>query len=260
MTDRPAYDAFTRLETRSDLAEAMAGQVLSTCGPWLPAPEEQLEVLDLGSGYGGTALALSRRCRRVVAMEPAAHLHRTAQEAAAALPHGALEHREGGVESLDDVAAFDLVVLDNVYEHLPDHDLALTRISAALRPGGVAFVLVPNRAWPIEAHYRLPFLAWLPLRWADRYLRWSGRGTSYEDASYAPTYASLRRDVARHSELTAHFVLPHDPAATMAGTPWHYRWGMAALRRWPSLWAISKALLVVVVKAPGSTARPDRDD
>jgi hypothetical protein len=41
----------------------------------------------------------------------------------------------------------------------------------------------------------------------------------------------------------------------MAGTPVHYRWGMAALRRWPSLWAISKALLVVVVKAPQDDLR-----
>jgi SAM-dependent methyltransferase len=258
MTDRPAYDAFTNLETRSERAEAMAHQVLSTCRPWLPAPEEDLVVLDLGSGYGGTALALSRRCRRVVALEPAEHLHRTAVDAAAAGDAGDiknLEHRHGGVETLRDEAAFDLVVLDNVYEHLPDHDLALTRISAALRPGGAAFVLVPNRLWPIEAHYRLPFLSWLPLPLADRYLRWSGRGTSYEDASYAPTYWSLRRELAKHPELTAHFVLPHDPAATMAGTPVHYRWGMAALRRWPSLWAISKALLVVVVKAPQDDLR-----
>ena len=203
-------------------------------------------MLDVGSGYGRTAaaggaaaVALSRPCTST-----------PGDGVAATEEHGDLEHRHGGVEELTEVAAFDLVVLDNVYEHLPDHSLALQRVAAALRPGGVAFVLVPNKAWPIEAHYRLPFLSWLPLRWADRYLRWSGRGTSYPDASYAPTYRSLRRDVGRQPDLTAHFVLPHDPAATVAGTPAHYRWGMAALRRWPALWAISKALLVVLVKEP----------
>ena len=255
MTDRPDYDSFTDFEaSRNRVADAMARQVLATSGPFLAKPAGELDVLDIGSGYGRTALELSRRCRRVVALEPAQHLHDSAVVSAAAEEHGDLEHRHGGVEELTDVAAFDLVVLDNVYEHLPDHGLALERIEAALRPGGVAFVLVPNKAWPIEAHYRLPFLSWLPLSWADRYLRWSGRGTSYEDASYAPTYRSLRRDIARQPGLTAHFVLPRDPSATMAGTPPHYRWGMAALRRWPALWAISKALLVVVVKAPSPTA------
>ena len=254
MTDRPDYDAFTDLEaSRNRVADAMARQVLATCRPWLAKPVAELDVLDVGSGYGRTAMELSRRCRRVVALEPALHLHTKAMASAATEEHGDLEHRHGGVEELTEVAAFDLVVLDNVYEHLPDHSLALQRVAAALRPGGVAFVLVPNKAWPIEAHYRLPFLSWLPLRWADRYLRWSGRGTSYLDASYAPTYRSLRRDVGRQPDLTAHFVLPHDPAATVAGTPAHYRWGMAALRRWPALWAISKALLVVLVKEPADS-------
>jgi len=254
VTDRPSYDAFTDFEaSRHRVADAMARQVLATCAPWLSKPASELDVLDVGSGYGRTALELSRRCRRVVALEPAAHLHASAVASAGVEEHGVLEHRHGGVEALHDVGAFDLVVLDNVYEHLPDHDVALQRIAAALRPGGVAFVLVPNKTWPIEAHYRLPFLSWLPLPWADRYLRWTGRGTSYEDASYAPTYRSLLRDVRRQGELTAHFVLPQDPSATKAGTPVHYRWGMAALRRWPALWAVSKALLVVLVKEQAET-------
>jgi len=34
----------------------------------------------------------------------------------------------------------------------------------------------------------------------------------------------------------------------MGGGSWHYRWGVAAIRRCPWLWAISKAFLVIAVK------------
>ena len=251
MSDRPSYDEFTDFRTSRDgLAAAMARQALLTTKPWLPGPDAELDVLDVGSGYGGTSIALARECRTVVALEPAQHLHESAV-ATAGDAFDNLELVHGGIEDLSRDEAFDLVVLDNVYEHLPDHGAALAAISRALRPGGVLYLLVPNKLWPVEAHYKLPFLAWLPLRLANRYLRWSGRGTSYEDASYAPTYWGLRRALRAHPELAFEFVLPGDPAATKAGTRPHYRAGMWALRRVPSLWCISKALLVVAVKRPG---------
>ena len=112
--------------------------------------------------------------------------------------HGRVEFVHAGVESLDYREAFDLVILDNVYEHLPDHDAALAAIWRAMRPGAVLYVLVPNKLWPVEAHYDLPFLSWLPLPLANRYLRLTRRGNSYEDASYAPTYWGLKTAMSKH--------------------------------------------------------------
>lgn len=226
LTGRPEYDAYKDFsQSRSAIAASLAGQVLSTIGPWLSRPESDLDVLDVGSGYGGTALALRERCRSVVGLEPARDLHDSAVAQAVEL-NSDVRLVNAGVEALEARESFDLVVLDNVYEHLPDQDDALTRITTALRSGGILYILVPNKLWPIEAHYGLPGLAWLPLRWADRYLRVTGRGRNYADASYAPTYWRLRRALDRHPELSYRFVLPADPAATVAGTPLHYRFGM----------------------------------
>jgi SAM-dependent methyltransferase len=143
-----------------------------------------------------------------------------------------------------------LVVLDNIYEHLPDHALALDRISRALRPGGVLYLLAPNRVWPLEVHYGVPFLSWPPLPIANQYLRWTGRGTDYSDACYAPTYRGFAKEMRDHPELVWQCVLPGDPTATKAGAPVHYRTGMWLLRRYPWMWSISEALLVVAVKEP----------
>lgn len=244
---RPEYDTFTNHESaRAEMAVQFARLALLTSSPWLHRPASELDVLDVGSGYGHTARELARTCRSVVGLEPMTDLHETAVGLSEDV--GNLSFLLGGVEQLTDAGRFDLVVLDNVYEHLPDQRLALERITRALRPGGVLYLLVPNRLWPIEAHYRLPFLGWLPLPVANRYLRASGRGSDYTDASYAPTYWGLKRALDTRPELEWSMTLPGDPAATMAGTPFHYRAGMAALRRVPALWAISKALLVVARK------------
>ncbi len=72
-------------------------------------------------------------CGTVVGLEPAEHLHRTA-ESSIRLSNVRFVH--GGVDDLHDIEAFDLIVLDNVYEHLPDQALALSRICRALRRGG----------------------------------------------------------------------------------------------------------------------------
>lgn len=251
--ERPGYDNFRDMsEVRGPLAAGFARQVVETTRPWLSKPVHSLDVLDLGSGYGYTALELAKVCRHVTGLEPSEPLVNAAE---------ALRVRDrclnatfvwGGVDDLREVHAFDLIVLDNVYEHLSDQAAALKAIDRALRPGGVVYILVPNRAWPIEAHYHLPFLAWLPLRVANAYLRWSGRGQDYTDASYAPTYWRLTRALRMQQDWSFEFTLPGDPSATVAGSPWHYRAGMMVLSRAPSLWAISKALLVVVKKADSS--------
>jgi SAM-dependent methyltransferase len=224
--------------------------VLATTAPFLNRPSQELRVLDLGSGYGGMTLELARRCQHVVGIEPC--LERVA--AAERLQHqqgiANAEFRAHGAELLEDVGRYDLVILDNVLEHLPQQGETLRRATEALAPGGVLYILVPNRLWPMEVHYRLPLLSYLPLRWANVYLRFTGRGHDYTDASYAPTVWSLNRLLRREPELSFQYVLPADLSLARRGDSRLYRYGAAAIARAPWLWAISKSLLVVATKDP----------
>lgn len=45
---------------------------------------------------------------------------------------------------------------------------------------GLGYLAVPNRWRVFEAHYRLPFLSWLPREWANRLVRLFGRGERYD--------------------------------------------------------------------------------
>jgi SAM-dependent methyltransferase len=248
--DRLGYDVATRnmCEERGALANSFACQILQTCQPFLKLAPADLEVLDVGCGYGHTAAALARRCRRVVGIEPSPGLVAYAAESRDNSGLSNLEFRRQSVFELRDESRYDLAVLDNVLEHLADQPLALRNISTALKPGGVLFLLVPNKLWPVEVHYRLPFLSYLPLRLANLYLRVTGRGRDYTDASFAPTYWRMKRLLRSRPELEYRFVLPADLALTTAGGAWHYRAGVAAIRRVPCLWSVSKAFLVVAAR------------
>lgn len=75
---------------------------------------------------------------------------------------------------------FSLIVSNHVLEHVENGQQHASEIGRVLAPGGVGYVATPNRLWILENHYRLPFLSWLPQRWADAYVRTLRRGTSFD--------------------------------------------------------------------------------
>lgn len=93
--------------------------------------------------------------------------------------------------SFDD-ESFDIVVCNQMYEHVPDAGELLREIRRILVPGGVCYFGATNRLKIIETHYgRLPFLSWLPKILANLYLRVLGRGSYYYENLY--TYWTLQR-------------------------------------------------------------------
>lgn len=85
---------------------------------------------------------------------------------------------DGGAMPLAD-ASVDVVVFNQVYEHVVDADAVMAEITRVLAPHGAAFFGFGNKYQVIEPHYRLPFLSWLPVRVADRYVAASGRAADY---------------------------------------------------------------------------------
>lgn len=242
----PAY--LTALDAGGRKATAFAEQILRTTAPFLTKPIAEIDALDVGSGYGFTAMSLAERCRSVVGIEPSEELHGAAVRMQEERRIDHVRFVRGSVYELDAVEEYDLIILDNVFEHLPDQPDALARIARALRPGGAVYILTPNKLWPIEAHYGLPFLAYLPIPLANAYLRVTRRGIDYTDASYAPTYGRLTRLLRAQKDLQHEFVLPASLDLTWEGNVLHYRIGVALLRRFPFLWRISKSFLVIAYK------------
>jgi ubiquinone/menaquinone biosynthesis C-methylase UbiE len=90
--------------------------------------------------------------------------------------------------------SFDLAISNFAFEHVGDRaeqSLHLSEIRRVLRPDGFAYFAVPNRWWPVEPHYKLPLLSWLPHRVADTYVRLTRRADAFD------IYARSRRTFLR---------------------------------------------------------------
>ncbi len=78
---------------------------------------------------------------------------------------------------------FDVIVLNHIYEHVVNPDAVVAELRRVLADDGVLYLGLMNRLGPIEPHYRLPFLSYLPPTLADRYVRLAGRAEKYHERS-----------------------------------------------------------------------------
>lgn len=85
----------------------------------------------------------------------------------------------GGEDIPTPPQSFDIVIFNHIYEHVEDADAVMRDIRRVLRPDGVVYLGLGNRLGIIEPHYKLPFLSWLPKQAADRYVRATGKASTY---------------------------------------------------------------------------------
>jgi SAM-dependent methyltransferase len=79
---------------------------------------------------------------------------------------------------------FDLVICNHVYEHVHDAEALVSEIRRVLRQDGVCYFAGGHKYQLIEPHYRIPFLSWIPVRWADKWLKmrgWEGYDIAFLD-------------------------------------------------------------------------------
>lgn len=95
---------------------------------------------------------------------------------------------------------FDGVVTSEVFEHVDDPKLFIKEISRVTKPGGKLIISAPNKLYPIECEFHLPFLSYLPRPMADVYVRLSGKGNSYDHVNH-PTYLRINNTVGEYFKI-----------------------------------------------------------
>lgn len=143
-----------------------------------PAPWPAVRGLDLGCGPGTIAAYLAKIAGAFVGLD----IDETAVEAARArfrYPNLDFVCQKSPRLPFDD-AAFDLIIVNHVYEHVRDAEALFAEVYRLLKPTGLVYFAAAGKYQIFEPHYRLPFLSWLPGGWADLYLRLAGHKGGYD--------------------------------------------------------------------------------
>jgi SAM-dependent methyltransferase len=173
----------TTLMTNSWFAERRAGSLLDLLFRNAEFTSlDGLRVLDAGCGFGALALVLATRGATVCGVDPN-HRRFAVGRTVAAEYELPVTFARGRMEDLPlGSSDFDLAVVNNSFCYLSREDerrAALTRLLAALRPGGWLVMRNPNRLFPVDQFTGLPMVGVLPAAAAVRVARVLGRDRSH---------------------------------------------------------------------------------
>jgi ubiquinone/menaquinone biosynthesis C-methylase UbiE len=174
-------------------------QIIETLRRTLPDFEPRgCRALDVGCGDAGVPIAFAEAGAQAAGLEIS---DRSVDRGRLrAREHGTdIDLRQGVAEHLPwDDDAFDLVVLDNVLEHVTDRRETLREIRRVLRPGGLLYLVTPKTfaaaSIASDPHYQLAGLTLLPRSlqvWYFERVRGGGRGNF--GVGVIPTRRGVRR-------------------------------------------------------------------
>ncbi len=177
-------------------------------------------VLDVGCAYGGFLVAFAEKGARVAGID---RDERYVRLAALNLREqgrdGELVHGDAAADHPAFRGRFDLVVANDVLEHVQDPAVFLRNVRAWLSPGGVAYFEIPNGAWPPyvvrDGHHQLFGVTLLDFGEAREYVRRLSPGAGYDTYNYLDLAAYER--LFGEAGLTFELLPENAAAATVEG-------------------------------------------
>lgn len=126
--------------------------------------------LDVGCGSGGVAATLAAHVDQVVGVDPEPWENwRTLSDERLNLVFHAGSYRD--LSRLLATGSVDVIVCNQVYEHVDDPAALLHAMKQVMKPGSICYFAGPNLLWPIEPHVFWPFVHWLPRTFAQHLMR-----------------------------------------------------------------------------------------
>lgn len=158
------------------------------------------QLLDIGSGYGGTCLAAAGVGARATGIDIDPTLIRFAELNRQDHPDLAVTFHQMDIldwERVRGLGSFDAITCDNVIEHVARPERLVAHIRELLAPGGFAYLTIPN-AFSVgqiraDCHYGLFGISLLDPWDATEYVRHALDQPSYDVSMYYPypVYADM---------------------------------------------------------------------
>jgi SAM-dependent methyltransferase len=162
--------------------------------------------VDVGCGCGEIAAHFAPQVGHITAIDPSPWQRwSTLKEA-----HSNLEFIQGDYTGhYPESDSVDVVICNQVYEHVPDPEALIQFIYRILKPGGYAYFAGPNLLFPIEPHVYWPFVHWLPRPFAVRLMQFC-RSKAVLDA-YSTNYWQLLKWLRNFEVINAVPLILHHP-------------------------------------------------
>jgi 2-polyprenyl-3-methyl-5-hydroxy-6-metoxy-1,4-benzoquinol methylase len=124
-------------------------------------------ILEVGAGYGLASICFTMMGFSVTALEPGDtgfEDYIGTSSAFAQVCEVKIDHIESGAEIANfiDKPKYDLIISNNVLEHIHELDKAINNLSFALKSDGLMVHSCPNYVFPYEPHFGIPLLPFFP--------------------------------------------------------------------------------------------------
>lgn len=154
-------------------------------------------LLDVGCGTGMTFAAVSQTFSNAIALDIGDLEVKATKELLKILGLSRSVKKYDGKKIPFPSNTFDIVTSIEVIEHVNNPERMLKEIRRVLKKDGILHITTANKWWPIEPHFKLPFLSYLPPYYADWYVKITKRGDSYRDIAL-PSYNEFRHMVQQY--------------------------------------------------------------
>ena len=149
-----------------------------------------LSCVDIGCGSGGISFHFAPAFKTVCGVDP----EPWQKWSSLMEKRSNLRFIEESIDTLSiEDGTVDVVICNQVYEHVPSPQTLIAQIYRILKPGGVCYFAGPNLLYPIEPHVHWPFVHWIPRRWSLAILRVFSPDKEKMLDAYSTTYWQLRR-------------------------------------------------------------------
>jgi len=141
--------------------------ILSTCRRIIGGDFSEMRWLDIGCGCGDIAATIAPHVGHITGIDPSPWQRWLALRAL----HPNMDFINGDFQDAEKIESPDVIVCNQVYEHVEEPLRLIQFIHKILKPGGYVYFAGPNLLFPIEPHVFWPFVHWLPRRHAECIMR-----------------------------------------------------------------------------------------
>lgn len=162
--------------------------------------DKNSKVLDLGCGIGLTLAGLAQTFNSCVGCDIGNKEIEASKELLKKLKLKAPVIKYDGKKLPFANNNFDIVTSIEVIEHVENPSTYLREIKRVLKKDGILHITTANKWWPVEPHFKLPFLSYLPSKMADFYVKTTGKGNDYQNIKL-PSYTQFYKMANRYFEV-----------------------------------------------------------